>query len=229
MTKSNNPRMTLLHYLVEEAQSKNKDALSFVDDLLEPLQKASRFTMETITVEFNQLKKNVTQVQRKVQNTPDEVKQQFSGFLEEAVNDLDDVEEAIDRIKKLSKRLSEHYCENERTFNLDQFLESFREFCEKVKTVQQEFETQREQLESAERRRKAHEEMLERRRSGSTSYNNPVVNKPVVSHPVQDRKIVDNIVNEIRRGKVLRRLSLKKKGVTSLNIHPVPSKEESRL
>jgi hypothetical protein len=43
MTKSNTAKMTLLHYLVEEAQQKNNEALGFVDELLEPLQKASRF------------------------------------------------------------------------------------------------------------------------------------------------------------------------------------------
>lgn len=42
MTKSNTPRMTLLHHLVEEAQQKNKEALAFVEDLLELLQKSSR-------------------------------------------------------------------------------------------------------------------------------------------------------------------------------------------
>jgi hypothetical protein len=42
MTKSNNPHMTLLDVLVEEAQEKDANALSFVDDLLEDLQKASR-------------------------------------------------------------------------------------------------------------------------------------------------------------------------------------------
>ena len=42
MTKSNNPRMTLLHVLIEEAQKKDPKALNFVDDLLDDLQKASR-------------------------------------------------------------------------------------------------------------------------------------------------------------------------------------------
>ena len=43
MTKSNVPRMTLLHHLVEQAEAKQKDSLAFVDDLLDLLQKASRY------------------------------------------------------------------------------------------------------------------------------------------------------------------------------------------
>ena len=42
-TKSNVPRMTLLHHLVEETENKNKDSLMFVDDMLDLLQKASRY------------------------------------------------------------------------------------------------------------------------------------------------------------------------------------------
>ena len=57
--------------------------------------------------------------------------------IQEAVSDLDDVEEGIDRVKKLSTKLAEHYCENERTFNVDEFLETFREFCENIKSCQQ--------------------------------------------------------------------------------------------
>lgn len=40
-------------------------------------------------------------------------------------------------MKKLSNKLAEHYCENEKTFNVDEFLETFREFCENIKSCQQ--------------------------------------------------------------------------------------------
>lgn len=42
MIRSNVARLSLLHHLVEQAESENKDALKFVDELLEPLQKAVR-------------------------------------------------------------------------------------------------------------------------------------------------------------------------------------------
>lgn len=43
-TKSTTSKRTLLHYLVETAEDKDPDALAFVDTLLEPLQKASRWS-----------------------------------------------------------------------------------------------------------------------------------------------------------------------------------------
>ena len=50
MTKSNVPRMTLLHHLVEQAEAKQKDSLAFVDDLLDLLQKASRYVDHAVFV-----------------------------------------------------------------------------------------------------------------------------------------------------------------------------------
>ena len=42
-TKSTSSKRTLLHYLVETSEQKDPDALAFVDTLLEPLQKTSRY------------------------------------------------------------------------------------------------------------------------------------------------------------------------------------------
>ena len=70
-------------------------------------------------------------------------------------------------------------------------------------------ENQRQQVESAEKRRKAQEELVNRRKSGHYLH----------ASQSEDKKIVDSIVNEIRQGKVLRRLSLRKKGPTELKLH----------
>ena len=42
LTKSNDPSLSLLHVLVEEASAKDKDSLEFADNLLDDLHKASR-------------------------------------------------------------------------------------------------------------------------------------------------------------------------------------------
>ncbi|XP_045204866.2 inverted formin-2-like [Mercenaria mercenaria] len=204
MTKSNTAKMTLLHYLVEEAQQKNKDSLNFVDDLLEPLQKASRFSLDGMMVEFASLQANVNRLKGLLEHADEEVKTQFKGFILVAENDIGDTEEAIERVNKLSGKLAIHYCENEKSFKIDAFLESFKDFCEKVKTCEQDLETWRVNAMKAEQRRKTQEEIAERRRSGHTTHG-------LKPPGPEDRKIVDNIVNEIRKGKVLRRLSMRKK------------------
>ena len=81
------------------------------------------------------------------------------------MSDLADVEEAVDRVQKLSAKLAVHYCENEKSFKLDEFLDAFREFCEKVKHCEQELETWKMNEEKAEIRRKTQAELAEKRRS----------------------------------------------------------------
>ena len=41
-TRANKPRMTLLHYLVDEAEKTDKHVLQFADDLKQPLTAANR-------------------------------------------------------------------------------------------------------------------------------------------------------------------------------------------
>lgn len=217
MTKSNNPRLTLLHVLVEEARRKDEKALEFVDDLLDDLQKASRSSVEGVKGEFAQVKLNVRKLQRQLENVEEDIRTQYKDFLEEADGDLGDVDEGFERMTALSKRLATHYCENENTFSLDEFIDTFRELCEKVKACEQEMESRKQAAEKAEIRKKAHEEMMEKRRSAKgDSLGGPVAGGQLLvpCHglaPGQDKKIVDNLVNEIKRGNVLRRLSMKRK------------------
>ncbi|KAH3836359.1 hypothetical protein DPMN_109729 [Dreissena polymorpha] len=42
-TRANKPRVTLLHYLVNEAEKKNRDAIAFVEKLDSDLNFLSRF------------------------------------------------------------------------------------------------------------------------------------------------------------------------------------------
>ena len=75
------------------------------------------------------------------------------------------MDEGFDRIDVLKKRLIAHFCENEHTFKLDEFIDVFREFCEKVKSCEQEMESRKQQAMKEEQRKKAQEEMAEKRKS----------------------------------------------------------------
>ncbi|CAI9725766.1 Hypothetical predicted protein [Octopus vulgaris] len=197
MTRSNVARISLLHYIVEECEKEDKTTLRFVDDLLEPLQKSTRFNLENIKSEFKQLKNNVIRVRNQLNKAEAEISQQFEDFVEDAECDLEEVEKSIERLDKCSRYVARHFCENERTFNLAEFLEVFREFCVKVKNCQQENVNRVEQAKKMEQRLQNQPQLAERRK--------------VFLPKQEDRKIVDNLVCEIRRGKVLRRLSMRNK------------------
>ncbi|ESP03685.1 hypothetical protein LOTGIDRAFT_171217 [Lottia gigantea] len=208
MVKSNVPRMSLLHYLVEEALNQNKHALKFVDELLEQLQKASKFTLQNTKAEYLQIKKSIDKFEHSMSVVDEELQKHFAEFIEEAQNDLADVEECLERIDKLSAKLRDHFCENN-PFNVNDFLNSFLEFTEKVKLCEQEIEARNIQAKKVEMRRKAMEELAEKRKSGDMGSQKHNMDK--LGAVLDNRKIVDNLVNEMKKGKVLRRLSLKRK------------------
>ncbi|KAK6172320.1 hypothetical protein SNE40_016004 [Patella caerulea] len=207
MVKSNVPRFSLLHHLVEEALIQNKNALRFVDELLEALQKASKFTLSNTKAEFLLLRKNIDKFEHQMSSVEPGLKTHFSEFLEEAENDISDVDEGFDRLDNLSEKLRDHFCENN-PFNLNDFLLSFLEFTEKVKLCEQEVEARRQQEKKVALRQKTMEEIALKRKSGTGLHQ--VINNSAGA-PETKTKIVDNIVNEIKKGKVLRRLSLKRK------------------
>lgn len=197
-TKTNNPKMTFLHYTVESAQVNNKEALTFVEDLSEMLQKSCRFSLDGMLGEFTALKNNVSRLKGQLESAEDEVKDQFQAFIKQAEEDIADVDEAIERVQKISGKLANHFCETEKGFKVDEFLEAFHELCDRTKACQNELDTWRANEERALQRRQTMVELESRRKGASMK-------------APSDRKIVDNIVNEIRRGKVLRRLSMKHK------------------
>ncbi|CAG5130598.1 unnamed protein product, partial [Candidula unifasciata] len=83
LTKSNDPKKSLLHVLVEEAEAKDKTALEFVDKMQDDLHKTSRFTLETLKTEFSQIKNTIKKLQAQLATCSDEdIRLQFGEFLE---------------------------------------------------------------------------------------------------------------------------------------------------
>ena len=58
-TRANKPRMTLLHYLVEEAEKEDKHVLEFADELQQPLTAANRLVLTIIKFNKEQKKRRV--------------------------------------------------------------------------------------------------------------------------------------------------------------------------
>ena len=53
--------------------------------------------------------------------------------LQEAQQQVSTLEDDISKLKELSGKLAEHFCEDPKTFQLEEFLSTFKDFCEKVK------------------------------------------------------------------------------------------------
>ncbi|WAQ98029.1 INF2-like protein [Mya arenaria] len=133
-TRANKPRVTLLHYLVNEAEKEHSNAIAFVDELFPDLSYINRFISRYLSSNKTFMYCNVKK-------------------------ELAEIKESLAEITQLSKNLAGHFCESESSFKLEEFISIMTVFCEKVRQCQKENEQKRLQEEKMERRRKAQAEI----------------------------------------------------------------------
>ena len=106
-------------------------------------------------------------------------------------------------IKSLTKQLAKHFCEPEKSFKLEECLNTFNVFCQKVKQCEKENEQRKLQEERAARRKIENEKMKSLKGSSSSSKFPP---------PEEDGCIIDNLLTDIKKGFKLRKgKSIKRK------------------
>lgn len=189
-TRSNKPRMTLLHFLVEIAEKEQAQSLSFTKDLRH-LAQCSRLSLDGMRAEVKQLSTGIERLERHLPQGDADFKQHFGGFVTMAKAQLSELSSSFDKIGQLSRRLAEHFCEEESRFSVEECLHIFNNFCEKVKLAQKENEERRQLEERAEK--------LKITRMG-TDQGKPGHAKKPASAFVEEECIVDRLLAEIRQG-----------------------------
>ncbi|KAH3872566.1 hypothetical protein DPMN_035784 [Dreissena polymorpha] len=196
--RANKPRVTLLHYLVNEAEKKNSDATAFVDELYPDLNFLSRFKLNDLTEEISAMNDSVTKIEEKLASSTDDVKRQFQDFIQKVSVELDKVKDGKAGIVEFSKKLAAQFCEDEASFKLEEFLRMITSFCSMVKQCQKENE-----------QRRVHDEKAERLRKSQTDETKRKEPRKVPSQE-EDGCIIDNLLAEIRKGYTLRKSPKKK-------------------
>lgn len=199
-TRANKPRVTLLHYLVNEAEKKNSNAIAFVDELFPDLNFLTRYTLDNMNSEINEVGTVVTSIDKQLESekSSEDVRNQFESFIKAAKQEMDEIRDEMQRITELSTKVAEHFCEDKANFKLEEFLTIMKTFCEKVQQCQKENEQRRLQEEKAERRRKAQAEVKAK----------PKEPRKIPSQE-DDGCIIDKLLVEIRKGYSLRKSSPK--------------------
>ncbi|XP_071086778.1 inverted formin-2-like isoform X2 [Haliotis cracherodii] len=197
-TRANKPRVTLLHFLVGEAEKESGEILDFAQVLLPTLTAASRLTVDNLKSELGQLKTSVKKLQTQVDKSGDDIKNQFQKFLQSASDDIKAVDDKFEEVDELAKKMAHHFCENENSFKMEECLTTFKTFCEKVNQCQKENIQRRVQEEKAERRKKEQEAM--KAKHG---------NKPIKPPQEDDGCIIDRLLRDIKKGYSLRKAPAK--------------------
>ncbi|KAI9545616.1 hypothetical protein NQZ68_035021 [Dissostichus eleginoides] len=80
-TKANKSRITLLHYILEEAEVNHPELLALPDDI-EICEKAAGISLESVRSEASALLKRLSETAKKVSTSDEEVKEQYGNILQ---------------------------------------------------------------------------------------------------------------------------------------------------
>ncbi|KAI8508750.1 hypothetical protein Bbelb_138490 [Branchiostoma belcheri] len=199
-TRANKPKMNLMHFVVQEAEEKDPSILTFPDDM-KHLEEAARLSLEGLGSEIQQLMTGLHRLHKQLSNSEDDVKEQFQTFVERAMVSVCELQKELGTIKQLARKLAVHFCEDPNSFQLEECLQIFKTFCERVKTAHKENIQRRLQEDMAEKKRREREEFEARRKAMKADAPPPGrFSAPASPTETEAPGMVDNLLEDIRRG-----------------------------
>eukprot|EP00117_Sycon_ciliatum_P002836 scpid23067/ scgid7889/ FH2 domain-containing protein 1 len=200
-TRTNKPRMTLMHYLVEVVEQQHPDLLHF-DEQLEHLAQASRLSSDQLSSKVMNLKGKLDDIKKALKTTHERVVELLQPFVESAEKAISEMTELLHEISNQSKHVSAFYCEETAKFDLTAFLVNLSKFMKRF------YEAQKENV----LRRAAEEKRLKREASRKISSSNSLSLPGAAAQSKEDRfkpkvSLVDQLLSEVKNGDVRRRMN----------------------
>ncbi|XP_045594801.2 inverted formin-2 isoform X1 [Procambarus clarkii] len=199
-TRANKPGMTLLHYVVQNVEEEKLEILNFVEDLGD-LSKTARLSVEGLTSEVAALRADLTMLIKKLESSPDDVKNHFNDFTLKAEEVIKDLELSLQEIERSRVKLAQYFCEDESKFRLEDCVGVFHTLNTKVIDAKKENESRRKREERKkhleEERRRQDEERAKAQASGV-----PLRKRGSALPPLEDSGscVVDRLLADIRKG-----------------------------
>ncbi|XP_032153771.1 protein diaphanous homolog 1 isoform X2 [Sapajus apella] len=170
-TKSTDQKMTLLHFLAELCENDYPDVLKFPDELAH-VEKASRVSAENLQKNLDQMKKQISDVERDVQNFPaatdekDKFVEKMTSFVKDAQEQYNKLRMMHSNMETLYKELGEYFLFDPKKLSIEEFfmdLHNFRNmFLQAVKENQKRRETEEKMKRAKLAKEKAEKERLEK-------------------------------------------------------------------
>nr|XP_039328014.1 protein diaphanous homolog 1 isoform X4 [Saimiri boliviensis boliviensis] len=170
-TKSTDQKMTLLHFLAELCENDYPDVLKFPDELAH-VEKASRVSAENLQKNLDQMKKQISDVERDVQNFPaatdekDKFVEKMTSFVKDAQEQYNKLRMMHSNMETLYKELGDYFLFDPKKLSVEEFfmdLHNFRNmFLQAVKENQKRRETEEKMKRAKLAKEKAEKERLEK-------------------------------------------------------------------
>uniref|UniRef100_A0A8C9JB90 Protein diaphanous homolog 1 n=1 Tax=Panthera tigris altaica TaxID=74533 RepID=A0A8C9JB90_PANTA len=170
-TKSTDQKMTLLHFLAELCENDHPDVLKFPDELAH-VEKASRVSAENLQKNLDQMKKQISDVERDVQNFPaatdekDKFVEKMTIFVKDAQEQYNKLRMMHCNMETLYKELGEYFLFDPKKVSVEEFfmdLHNFKNmFVQAVKENQKRRETEEKMRRAKLAKEKAEKERLEK-------------------------------------------------------------------
>ncbi|XP_027697756.1 protein diaphanous homolog 1 isoform X2 [Vombatus ursinus] len=170
-TKSTDQKMTLLHFLAEMCENSYPEVLKFPDELTH-VEKASRVSAENLQKNLDLMKKQISDVERDVQNFPaatdekDKFVEKMSSFVKDAQEQYNKLRMMHSNMETLFKELGDYFLFDPKKVTVEEFfmdLNNFRNmFLQAVKENQKRRETEEKMRRAKLAKEKAEKERLEK-------------------------------------------------------------------
>ncbi|KAK9872592.1 hypothetical protein WA026_018723 [Henosepilachna vigintioctopunctata] len=159
--RANRPNMNLIHFVALQAEKRNKELVSFTQNI-GLLEDAAKTTVEQLQNEINALDIRIKKIKKQIDSfsTEIEIKHQMIDFLMYAEQEVSNVQRGMLELENIRIQLSDFFCEDLKTFKLEECFRIFHSFYCKFKQAITENERRRLQEEQAMARRKQREELL---------------------------------------------------------------------
>ena len=172
------------------------DLLTLPDDLA-ILEEAGKTPVEQLSSEVTQLDNQIKKIQNQMNapNTQSDVKNQSREFLQYASKEVELMKEHMASLKTLQVELAEFFCEDPKTFKMEECFDSLAKFCKKFKEAISENVKRKEQEALAEQRRILREqEEAKKARNGKNT-----IKFPRQTHYPQLMTIIPRFIIEFHR------------------------------
>ncbi|XP_039256572.2 inverted formin-2-like [Styela clava] len=204
-TKSNKPRMTLLHYVVEEAEKNHPHLLDLPKELAVVL-KCQTIAIEPMLQDCNKLNKSLETLRNKIDKSSEDLKQTFLPFINNSVNEMERANKDVAELENMREQLANYFVEDIKKFKLEECLQTCVKFVTQVSSAIKE---NKERAIQEEKRRKRQEQLAKQKQAKAESGESGKKNTlKKVEEEQAGGCIIDNLLNDIRKGFKLRRASL---------------------